>query len=75
MTEKLERCPSCNEPFEWNETVILVSGDLYHKDCLTLYPTGYVAFDGNHCLGETDNEDGDMAFEHLDDDELLEESS
>lgn len=60
-------CKACDDPFNWNDDVIEVSDDLYHKDCVTLYPTGFVAFIGDECLGETENEDGQMACEIIDD--------
>ncbi len=44
MSEKLKRCKACEETFTWNGDVILVNDEVYHKDCVSLYPTGYVAY-------------------------------
>jgi hypothetical protein len=63
----MNKCEACDDPFVWNNNVILVNDKLYHKDCVTLYPTGYVAFIDDECLGETENEDGQMACEIIDD--------
>ncbi|MBL1228170.1 hypothetical protein IW492_02850 [Enterococcus sp. BWB1-3] len=72
---RLIECAACLEPFEWNDEVIEVRDDYYHKDCVTLYPIGYVAFLDEDCLGETENDDGQMACsifdegQYIDDDE------
>jgi len=72
MKKQLKLCEACNEPFNWDDDVILVEDDIYHKDCVTLYPMGYFAMLDDEPLGETENDDGDEAFNHLDDDELEE---
>jgi len=64
-------CKACEEKFEWNDIVVVVEDTPYHKDCLSLYPSGYVAFLDDEFLGETENEDGELAFEIIDD--LLDE--
>ncbi|HGQ2848730.1 TPA: hypothetical protein ACLZEB_001197 [Streptococcus pneumoniae] len=74
MSEKLKRCKACEETFTWNEDVILVNDDVYHKDCVSLYPTGYVAYIDDEFLGETENEDGSSAYDILDEGEYKEES-
>lgn len=74
MGEKIKHCKSCIEPFRWDDDVILVEDDIYHKDCVSLYPTGYFAMLDDEPLGETENEDGSMAFEIMEDDEYLEEN-
>lgn len=65
MTKTKNECQACKESFEWNEQVILVNDELYHKDCVTLYPTGFVAFLDDECLGETENEDGSSAYDYI----------
>lgn len=67
----LAKCTECKEEFKWDKNVVLVNDEPYCDDCVTLYPTGYVAFIGNDWIGETENDDGQMAyeiFEHLLDD-------
>jgi hypothetical protein len=59
-------CEACEDAFEWDDNVIVVGDDLYHKDCVNLYPTGFVAFIGDDFLGETENEGGQMAYEIID---------
>jgi hypothetical protein len=63
----MSKCASCEEKFVWNDTVIIVDEQLYHKDCVELYPIGYFAMLDGEPLGETENEDGQMAFEIIDD--------
>lgn len=59
----MSKCVACKEGFRENDQVVIVDETYYHKDCVTLYPTGYVAFvDGEH-IGETDNEDGEPAYD------------
>jgi hypothetical protein len=62
----MSKCASCEEKFVWNDDVIIVEDDLYHKDCVELYPTGYFAMLDGEPLGETENDDGQMACEIID---------
>ncbi|MGQ4233992.1 hypothetical protein [Enterococcus faecalis] len=57
----LEKCKACSDYFKWDDDVIQVDNDYYHKDCVTLYPTGYYAFIGEDCLGVTENDGGSLA--------------
>lgn len=75
MNEKLKRCKACEETFSWQDEVILVNDEVYHKDCVQLYPTGYVAYIDDEFLGETENEDGSSAYDILDEGEYEEESA
>ncbi|WEL45971.1 hypothetical protein P0G38_09305 [Enterococcus casseliflavus] len=58
----MEKCKACSDYFKWDDEVIEVDDEYYHKDCVTLYPTGYVAFLDYDCLGETENADGTTAY-------------
>lgn len=69
----MKKCEVCGENFSWNSEVVIIDDSLYHKDCISLYPTGYYAMLDGEPLGETENEDGEMAFEILDDGEYVEE--
>ncbi|MCP1159316.1 hypothetical protein [Bacillus infantis] len=62
----MNKCVACDDKFKWDDQVVIVDDDPYHKDCLDLYPTGYYAFLGDKPLGETENEDGQMAYELID---------
>jgi hypothetical protein len=73
VTEKIKHCKACEEPFNWDDDVVEVKNEFYHKDCVSLYPTGYFAMLDDEPLGETENEDGSIAFEILEEDEYLEE--
>ncbi len=75
MSDKLKRCKACEETFVWNEDVILVNDEVYHKDCVQLYPTGYYAMLDDEPLGETENDDGSSAYDILDEGEYEEESA
>lgn len=59
----MSKCGACSKHFRWTDDVVVVNDNFYHKDCVSLYPTGYVAFIGDDCLGETENDDGQMAIE------------
>lgn len=74
MAIKLKECSACRETFNWASDVIEVRYKYYHKDCVTLYPTGYFAMLNDEPLGETENDDGSMAFEILEEGEYEEES-
>ena len=73
MSDKLKQCKACEDTFSWNDVIIVVNDELYHKDCVSLYPTGFYAMLDDEPLGETENEDGEMACEILDEGEYLEE--
>jgi hypothetical protein len=64
--EILNRCVACKDEFRWNDYAIIVDDELYHKNCLELYPTGYYAMLDGEPLGETENDDGQMACEIID---------
>ena len=63
----MKKCSCCNDLFEWNDTVVIVEDKGYHKDCVKLYPVSYYAYIDDEPLGETENEDGQMACEIIDD--------
>ena len=69
----MSKCNACDDKFQWSDQVVVINDKPYHKDCLTLYPIGYVAFLNDMPLGETENDDGQDACELfpelLDDDE------
>lgn len=73
MSEKLKRCEACNDPVLWDDMVVIVNDELYHKDCVLLVPTGYFAMLGENPLRETENEDGQIAYSILNDGEFLED--
>jgi len=75
MSEKLKRCKACEETFVWNEDVILVNDEVYHKDCVQLYPIGYYAMLDDEPLGETENDEGSSAYDILDKGQYEEESA
>ena len=60
------QCKYCEESFKWDDEVIQVESDFYHVSCVKLYPTGWVAYCGDEYLGETENDDGNMAYEYFD---------
>lgn len=62
----MTKCKVCEDQFEWNDQVVIVDDDLYHVDCVTLYPTGFFAMLEGEPLGETENDDGQMACEIID---------
>lgn len=61
----MKKCSNCGEIFEWNNDVIVAEDGMYtnyfHEECVTLYPTGYVAYVDGDYLGEV-NSEADMAF-------------
>lgn len=62
----MNKCKACEYLFKWNDEVVIVDDEVYHKDCLELYPTGYYAMLDGEPLGETENDDGQMACEIID---------
>lgn len=73
MSEGLKKCEACKESFRWLDDVVIVDDEIYHTDCVTLYPIGYIAMLDGEPLGETENEDGQPAYDILDEGEYLED--
>ena len=79
MSERV-KCAACKDYFEWDQDVVEVKDNYYHRDCVTLYVKEYVAYVDDEYLGETENEDGQMACsvladgQYIDVDEDQEES-
>lgn len=48
----MPKCKACDVKFDWNDVVVIVNDECYHKDCLT--------------LGEVENDEGEMAFNIFD---------
>ena len=68
---QLIKCSVCNGYFNWDDDVVIVDDEYYHKNCVELYPTGQFAMLDDEPLGETENDDGDMAFEIFEDGEYV----
>ena len=60
--EIMSKCTACEDKFIWSDQVVIVDDNYYHKDCVTLVPTGYYALINDEPLGETENEDGQRAW-------------
>lgn len=60
------QCEYCLNEFGQFENVILVNDTLYHDYCVTLYPSGYVVFVGDEYIGDSENDEGDSAYEYID---------
>lgn len=62
------KCTYCDFEFKWNDDVVIVNDEVYHKTCVKLYPIGYVAYtEDDDFLGETENDDGQDAYEIFED--------
>ena len=62
----MPKCKACDDEFDWNDVVVIVNDECYHKDCLTLVTTGFYALLDGEPLGKTENDEGEMAFEIFD---------
>lgn len=61
----MKKCKACEDGFRWEDKVVVVNDEIYHDGCVTLYPTGFVAFIGDEFLGETENDDGSDASDYV----------
>lgn len=66
MANLENKCAACSDPFEWDDTAVIVGDDVYHNHCIDLYPTGFVAYIDGEWIGETENDDGQMAYDVID---------
>lgn len=69
---EIKRCEACKDQFKWDDDIVIAGDEMYHTNCVEIYPTGYFAFLNGNPLGETENDDGQSAYEILGDEELLE---
>lgn len=68
---QLKVCPACDDYFEYDDRIVEVNDKFYHDKCVELYPTGYVAYLNDEFLGETENEDGQSAYDFLEEGEYI----
>ncbi len=74
----MKKCDECHETFEWDDDVISIEDEdrLYHRECVHVFPIAYgVNTISDDWIGETEHEDGVMAFELLQKGEYLESES
>lgn len=63
---ELKRCSVCTETFLWDDDVLLHGNDAYHKKCVDVFPIAYgISIPGGDYVGESDNEDGEIAYSAL----------
>lgn len=57
-------CPECNEPFNWNDSVLFVEDKdaYYHENCISIYPISYLVMDKHGDVLGTVDTDVDMAI-------------
>jgi len=68
---QLIKCSVCNGYFNWDDDVVIVDDEYYHENCVELYPMGFIAMLDGDPLGETENDDGEMACMALNDGEYI----
>ena len=59
----MKQCAACSENFQWDDDVVEVRDEFYHKDCVELYPISYFAMLDGEPLGETENDGVDPAYD------------
>lgn len=67
----MKKCEECLKTFKWSDDVVNVGDSYFHKQCVELVPSGYVAFVNDEYIGEVEYED--MACLILNSDDYLEE--
>lgn len=56
MMSKFKKCEECQELIRWNEDIIATEdGDIYHKDCCTIFPIQYGVMVGEDYKGNSDD--------------------
>lgn len=69
----MKTCNECLEVFKWDDDVVNVEDIYFHKDCVELVPSGYVAFANDEFIGEVEYEDS--AFQVLNEGDYLEDEN
>lgn len=66
----MKRCDECVEVFKWDDDVVNIGDRCFHRDCVELVPSSYVAFVNGEFIGEVEYEDS--AYLILNDGDYLE---
>jgi len=53
----MTKCAECVQPFKWDDDVVNVDDRYFHKKCVELVPSGYVAYVNDEYIGEVEYED------------------
>jgi hypothetical protein len=69
----MTKCTECLDVFKWDDDVVNVGYVYFHKKCVELVPSGYVAYVNDEYIGEVEHED--MACLVLDTDDYQEDES
>ena len=69
----MKKCDECLETFKWDDDVVNVDDNYFHKSCVEIVPIGYVAYVNGEHIGEVEYED--MACFILDTDDYEEDDS
>lgn len=69
----MKTCDECVETFKWDDDVVIVGDRYFHKKCVEMVPSGYVAYVNDEYIGEVEHED--MACLILDTDDYQEDES
>lgn len=63
---ELKRCKECKETFKWDDDVLMHGDNVYHKECVEVFPISYgIQVIGGDYIGESDNDDGQSAYDAL----------
>lgn len=70
---ELKKCPECKEVFKWDDDVVRIesNNEIYHAECLTIFPIKWFAIVKGEPLGLID-EEPDMAFSFMTEGEYIE---
>lgn len=70
---ELKRCEQCEKTFKWDDELVSSGDNFYHKECVHVFPIAYgIQLLNGDYIGESDVEDGEMAFHLLNDGEYEE---
>lgn len=75
MSDKIEKCLSCDESIKENDNIFYTEKGYYHESCVNVVPSKWLLFDkrNDDIFEESETDDAEVAFLELDEGQYLKE--
>lgn len=75
MSDKIERCLSCDECIKENDNIFYTEKGYFHEGCVNVVPSRWLLFDkrNDDVFEESETDDAEVAFLELDEERYIKE--